>query len=390
MEPGCCKRVLTCVQGRENGLTRLSHTPNLIDSPLSLQALPMSASTRRTFPKPQTAVRRTRSSVEIQRYAEDEQDEDFSDIFGKDNTHPDKPESEKGSDSGTLMLNSKLSNNSWLGDDDDEDDPFAQLEEGFDETDLEANVARDKYARLCTQVEALVGSLKINQADDTLADLSEELLEVLCDSPDTKGVIISAHGILPILEILESCKRRDIIYNLLRTVNMIIQDDVEIQENLCFVGGIPIITKFASKRHSSDIRLEAAAFVRQMCQTSILTLQMFVSSGGLKVLVEFLEEDYEDERDLVMIGVNGVWSVFELQGPTPKNDFCRILSRSFVLDPLSLVLSRVLDERGELAQLCEGRIANIFLLFSQAENHVKELIAERTVLHRQLTLCSSF
>lgn len=53
-----------------------------------------------------------------------------------------------------------------------------------------------------------------------------------------------------------------------------------------------------------------------------------------------------------------------------------------MLDPLSLVLSRVLDEEGELAHLCEGRIANIFLLFSQAENHVKELVADRTVLYR--------
>ena len=57
-------------------------------------------------------------------------------------------------------------------------------------------------------------------------------------------------------------------------------------------------------------------------------------------MVEFLEEDYEEERELVLIGVNGIWSVFELQGPTPKNDFCRILSRASVLDPLSLVLSR--------------------------------------------------
>ncbi len=40
---------------------------------------------------------------------------------------------------------------------------------------------------------------------------------------------------------------------------------------------------------------------------------MFVSAGGLNVLVEFLEDDYEDERDLVLIGVNGIWSVFELQ-----------------------------------------------------------------------------
>ena len=333
----------------------------------------------------QPLMRRTRSSVEIQRYAEDEHDEDFSDVLGKANSIFERPDSEKGSDGGTLMLSSKLSNNSWLGDDDDDDDPFALLEEGFDEMDLEANVARDKYARLCIQVEGLVGSLKISQADDTLADISEQLLEVLSDLPETKSVIISAHGMLPILEILETCRHREIVFNLVKIVNTVIFNDVETQENLCFVGGIPIITKFASKRYPSEIRLEAAAFIRQMFQTSTLTLQMFVSAGGLKVLVEFLEEDYEEERDLVLIGVNGIWSVFELQGPTPKNDFCRILSRNSVLDPLSLVLSRVLDEEGELAALCEGRIANIFFIFSQAENHVKELIAERTVLHSKIS-----
>lgn len=90
-------------------------------------------------------------------------------------------------------------------------------------------------------------------------------------------------------------------------------DDVEIQENLCFVGGIPIITKFAARQYSTDIRLEAAAFVRQMYQTSTLTLQMFVSAGGLNVLVEFLDEDYDESKDLVLIGVNGIWNVFELQ-----------------------------------------------------------------------------
>ena len=93
----------------------------------------------------------------------------------------------------------------------------------------------------------------------------------------------------------------------------IILNDVEIQENLCFVGGIPIITKFAAKQYSNEIRLEAAAFVRQMYQTSTLTLQMFVSAGGLNVLVEFLDEDYDETRDLVLIGVNGIWNVFELQ-----------------------------------------------------------------------------
>ncbi|MCJ1473058.1 hypothetical protein MMC13_001707 [Lambiella insularis] len=373
------------LQKKASLLRKTSHPSDLSQIARSMQSPKLGGSLQRQ-PRPfrQPSVRRTRSSIEIQRYAEDEQDEDFSDIFGKVTSPVSKQESEKGSECGTLMLNSKLSNNSWLADDDDEDDPFAQLGEGFDETDLEANVARDKYARLCTQVEGLVGSLKISQADDMLGEISEQLLEVLSDSPETKGVIITAHGMLPILEILESCRRRDIIFNLLRIVNLITFDEVEIQENLCFVGGIPIITKFASKRYSSEIRLQAADFVRQMYQTSTLTLQMFVSAGGLKVLVEFLEEDYEEERDLVLTGVEGVWSVFELQGPTPKNDFCRILSRNSVLDPLSLVLSSVLDEGGDLAEVCEGRIANIFFLFSQAENHVKEMVADRTVLHRVL------
>lgn len=152
-----------------------------------------------------------------------------------------------------------------------------------------------------------------------LEDISDQLLNIFYDFPETKNIIISAHGMLPILEILDMCGRRDIITNLLKIVNAIIYDDYEIQENLCFVGGIPIINEFASKKYPGEIRFEAATFVQQMCQTSTLTLQMFVSAGGLNVLVEFLEDDYEDESDLVLTGVNGIWSVFELQ----VSQFCQ-------------------------------------------------------------------
>lgn len=74
------------------------------------------------------------------------------------------------------------------------------------------------------------------------------------------------------------------------------------------------------------------------------------------------------------------------QGPTPKNDFCRIFSRSKILSPLALVLDRVLDEEDELSELVEGRIVNIFYLFSQAENYVKEVVADRVVLKRRIPI----
>jgi serine/threonine protein kinase len=371
--------------------SKILESPSVTDLMQSMRPARAGGSLRRQPPsRGKISMRRTRSSIEIQRYAENEADEDFSDVFGNSQNILEKPESEDDSEPGTLMLNSKISNNSRRSDGDDEDDPFAQLEEGLPELDLETNIARDKHARLRTDVEALVGQLKIAQDDDILLQISEDLMDIFGLFPGTKSVIISAHGMLPILEILEDCSRLDTVLILLKIVNAIIFNDTEVQENLCFVGGIPKINKFASKKYPREIRLEAAAFVRQMYQTSTLTLQMFVSAGGLTVLIDFLEDDYDDDRELVLIGVNGIWSVFDLQGSTPKNDFCRILSRNSVLDPLSLVLNRVLSEpaengeQRELAELCEGRIASIFFIFSQAENYVKELVAERTVLHRVL------
>ncbi|QIW97978.1 hypothetical protein AMS68_003496 [Peltaster fructicola] len=361
--------------------------------------LKMMNSLRRSSPRlvhDAAAIRRTRSSLEIQKYAEDDADEDFTDLhFGdSDNTpvslhaftkskSPSAPSnSTSGSEHGTL----KIGSSSWIEDDEEEDDPFAALEEELDDVDLELNVARDKHARLCMSVGNLVSDLKLDQPSDVLAEIIDQLLIVLSEGQELRDVVVSSHGMLPILEILDSCERPLMILKLLRIVNLIISNDDEVSENLCFIGGIPIISKFAHKKFSSDIRLEAANFVRAMYQTSNLTLQMFVSCGGLNVLVEFLDEDYESEygRELVLTGVDGVWSVFEMQSATPKNDFCRILSRSSVLYPLSLVLKRVLDEEGEQAELIEGRIVNIFLLFSQAENYVKETIADRMVLKHVL------
>lgn len=128
---------------------------------------------------PDRPMKRTRSTVEIQKFAEDEGDEDFSDIFGTEDAFTEKEESDRGSEEGNLMLLSKLSNNSWLGDDEDEDDPFAMMDPGWDDMDLEANIARDRHARLAEKVEELVRSLKSTEGDDKLSLLSEDLVSAL-------------------------------------------------------------------------------------------------------------------------------------------------------------------------------------------------------------------
>ncbi|KNG43985.1 ste ste11 cdc15 protein kinase [Stemphylium lycopersici] len=331
-------------------------------------------------------LQRTQSEIEIQKYAEDEGD-DFSDVFGDIKGHlanPSRAESDSGSEHSSLaMITSKMANSFIIADEDDLD-PFANLDEGLDNINLENNVARDRDDRLTKMTEGLVGCLKTSQPDDELLEIADQLLQVLHESPDKRSIILRSHGMLPILEILGTRPHNEVVLPLLKIINLIILEDAESQESLSFLGGIPTICYFASKKFPSDIRKEAAAFVRQMYQTSTLTLQMFIGCGGINVLVEFLEEDIDAERDLVLIGVNGVFGVFELQGPTPKNDFCRIFSRSSVLYPLSLVLNRMVEEDGEVARLIVGRIVQIFLIFSQAESHVKDLVADRMILKRVL------
>lgn len=364
---------------------RLFHPSDLQNPPKAVSNGRKSGSLRR-YPTPDEntngAIHRSKSSVEIQKYAEDE-NEDPEDFLGKDVVLP-VHDSDSGSEPSTLMmLTSKHSTTSYAHDEDSDDDPFAQLEEDFDELDLETNIARDRHARLCKFVEELVGELKKKVEPEALAHHSEQLMQVLIESPSLKAVIVSSHGMLPILEILDTCQMQDVILRLLKIVNMIIYENEELMETLCFLGGIPIISRFADQRISAQIRLEAAAFVRQMCQGSTLTLQMFIGCGGLNVLCDFLEEDLETERDLVLIGVMGVYNVFELQGSTPKNDFCRILSRNNILYPLSLVLNKVLFEKSEVSEMIEGRIVHIFHIFSQAEGYVKENIADNQILKRK-------
>ncbi|UPX16894.1 Non-specific serine/threonine protein kinase [Ascochyta rabiei] len=333
-------------------------------------------------------LQRTQSEIEIQKYAEDEGD-DFSEIVGDikggpQSTLPATTESDSGSEHSSLaMITSKLSGSFMIADEDDLD-PFANLEDGLDTINLENNVARDRDDRLTKMTEHLVSCLKLSQPDDVLLDIADQLLQVLYEAPDKRSIILRSHGLLPVLEILGNIPPHDLVLPLLKIINLIILEDAEAQESLSFLGGIPTICQFAYKRYPSDIRKEAAAFVRQMYQTSTLTMQMFIGCGGINVLVEFLEEDIDAERDLVLIGVNGVYGVFELQGPTPKNDFCRIFSRSSVLYPLSLVLNRMVEEDGEVARLIVGRIVHIFLIFSQAESHVKDLVADRMILKRVL------
>ncbi|KAG8214693.1 hypothetical protein J3R82DRAFT_9774 [Butyriboletus roseoflavus] len=290
----------------------------------------------------------------------------------------------------TLQLNTRHSNKSWLGDEDDEDDPFAEIDEGFAEDDLETNLQRDKHARLCSMVNQLIDELTPSAPDFQLRDACDQLITIMTENPEMLFQLVSSHGMLGILEVLEGKCSRDVLMKLLHIINLLVTSDLGVLESFCLIGGIPVMMGFTSKKYPSECRTEASNFIRLLCHTSALTLQMFISCRGLKVLVDLLDEDYTEQSELVVDALNGIGSVFELQSPTTKNDFCRMFIREGLLDPLSSALLNVMGNQSETAVEMKHKIIQILLVFSQvtqSDIHVRNAMGTRKIIRRLMRAC---
>lgn len=110
------------------------------------------------------------------------------------------------------------------------------------------------------------------------------------------------------------------------------------------------------------------------------------SCRGLKVLVELLDEDYTMNKNLILSSLEGIGSVFDLQSPTPKPDFCRMFTREGILDPLSTALLAVIKDK-EMGEDMPKRAVEVLLLFcqvAQGDAHVRTAFATRTIMMRIL------
>ncbi|XP_057527057.1 MAP3K epsilon protein kinase 1-like isoform X2 [Amaranthus tricolor] len=176
----------------------------------------------------------------------------------------------------------------------------------------------------------LVSLLRPEEPEDVIVNACQKLIPFFNQRCEQKIVFVQQHGLLPLMELLEVPRPR-VICSVLQLINTIIKDNTDFQENACHVGLIPVVMGFAVPDRSREVRMEAAYFLQQLCQSSSLTLQMFIACRGIPVLVGFLEADYAKYREMVHLAINGMWQVLKLQRSTPRNDFCRIAAKNGML-----------------------------------------------------------
>ncbi|KAL2518562.1 MAP3K epsilon protein kinase 1 [Abeliophyllum distichum] len=198
----------------------------------------------------------------------------------------------------------------------------------------------------------LVSSLRPDEREDVIVSSCQKLTVFFQQRPEQKIVFITQHGLLPLMELLEGPRTR-VICSVLQVLNQIIKDNTDFQENACLVGLIPVVMSFAMPDRPREVRMEAAFFLQQLCQSSSLTLQMFIACRGIPILVGFLEADSAKYREMVHIAIDGMWQIFKLQRSTSRNDFCRIAAKNGILLRLINTLYS-LNEATRLASIAGG------------------------------------
>ncbi|XP_074307705.1 MAP3K epsilon protein kinase 1-like isoform X2 [Silene latifolia] len=198
----------------------------------------------------------------------------------------------------------------------------------------------------------LVGSLRPEEPEDVIVNSCQKLVAFFHQRSEQKIVFITQHGFLPLMELLEVPRPR-VICSVLQVINQIIRDNIDFQENACLVGLIPVVMGFAVPDRPREVRMEAAYFLQQLCQSSSSTLQMFIACRGIPVLVGFMEADYAKYREMVHLAIDGMWQVLKLQRSTPRNDFCRIAAKNGILLRLTNTLHS-LNEATRLASIAAG------------------------------------
>ncbi|KAJ0963046.1 hypothetical protein J5N97_028168 [Dioscorea zingiberensis] len=223
----------------------------------------------------------------------------------------------------------------------------------IDSTVFDENLPADNLFPLqAVEFSKLVGLLKPDVPEDRILSACQKLFAFFTQRPEQKHVFMSQYGLLPLMELLEVPKNR-IISSVLQVINQIVKDNPAFQENACLIGLIPVVMNFAVHDRPREVRMQAACFIQQLCQSSALTLQMFIACRGIPVLVGFLEADYAKYREMVHLAIDGMWQVFKLQHSTPRNDFCRIAAKNGILIRLVNTLHS-LNEATRLASISAG------------------------------------
>ncbi|CUM62677.1 uncharacterized protein PRCAT00000231001 [Priceomyces carsonii] len=264
----------------------------------------------------------------------------------------------------------------------EEEDPFLNIEnENFDTNELEI---QSKMEFLVTKMSSRVDLFhsRPDEVATSLLKVTTRMRHLVKKYSILHSILIREHGILTLLE-LASCapempRLQELWFNTLAILNIIFDSSLSQFENFCLLGGIPVFTHFRNISYDLKIRLEVIKFIGKM-ESSERALSMFVSSGGLRVLSKFVEEDFDSTPEFPLVAIGCIHGVLSKDITRSKSDLCRILSKYGVLFWFVVLLNRLCKLQGhsfrshskEEIEKAGDQIIDIIKYFSMSEAKVR-------------------
>ena len=265
----------------------------------------------------------------------------------------------------------------------DESDPFLNIDiENFDTNELEVQSKMEYLVvRLSRKLEQV--HLGYEDAVPALVKVTGRMLHLVKKYPVLHDTLIRDHGVLSLLELLESFQdipsQQQLWYHCLSILNHVFESDLGTLENFCFLGGIPTVAHFRSATYEVQVRLQVAKFIG-ILNLSEKALSMFVSCGGLRLVSKFVEEDFDTTPTFPLIAIESIHNILAKDLSRSKSDLCRILSKHGVIFWLVVLLNRLVkyDQKPliknvskEQVEITIERIIDIIKYFSQSETKVR-------------------
>lgn len=315
-------------------------------------------------------------------------------------------------DSSKLLLNNNEEDGA--GDEEEENlDPFLDLEiEDFDTSDVEVQNKMEYLVNRFTHKVDLIYTGD-DQVVAALIRVTGKMLHLVKKYPHSHEVLIRDHGILSILELLENAqelpKQQKLWYLALSVLNYIFANNTAHFESFCLLGGIPVVTQFRGITYDLPVRQQVVKFVRHFLKSE-RALSMFVSSGGLRVLSKFVEEDFDLTPEFPLVSIDCIHDILSKDLTRYKSDVCRILSRYGVIFWFVVLLNRLTKFESQnytkiTAVQADEAVEKILIIvrsFSQSEARVRVNISSTDLFKlmikvypaltfkRQLTLLKFF
>jgi cell division control protein CDC15 len=268
----------------------------------------------------------------------------------------------------------------------EEEDPFLEIDiESFDTKELEIQT---KMEYLITRFTNKVDNCRSGNDHvlDSLIKITGRMLHLVKKYPTLHLTLIREHGLLSLMELLDEGpalpKSTKLWFQTLAILNEIFEHSPNEFETYCLLGGIPSITHFKHPSYNIQVRLQVVRFISHFGKSE-KALSMLVSSGGLRIVSKFIEEDFETAPSFPLTAVECIHGILTRDLTRFKSDLCRILSRHGVVFWFIVLLNKLTNPNLkrpkslslETVKRSVNQILDIIKFFTQSEARVRINIA---------------